>query len=113
LICVHIPCTQISIDDLAKFSIFQVLFEWDEGKRLRNYEKHGVDFQKAALIFEGPTLTRKDTKQDYGEARYNSLGMVDGEIYHVTHTERDGRIRIISAWKGGRKEHETYKNSVS
>jgi uncharacterized DUF497 family protein len=26
-------------------------FEWDEGKRRRNIEEHGVDFRLAALIF--------------------------------------------------------------
>ena len=85
--------------------------EWDEAKRVANYEKHGVDFGLAALIFEGRTLTKQDTRKDYGEERFNSLGMVDGEIYNVTHTERDGVIRIISAWKGGRKEHDRYNNN--
>ena len=85
-------------------------FEWDERKRLSNFETHGVDFLEAALIFEGPTVTTQDTRKDYGEERFNSLGMVDGQIFNVTHTERDGKNRIISAWKGGRKEYERYKN---
>lgn len=87
-------------------------FEWDEAKRVSNYQKHGVDFLEAALIFEGDVLTQKDETKDYGEDRFNSLGLVDGQVYNVTHTERDGKIRIISAWQGGRKEHEQYKNRV-
>ena len=31
-------------------------FEWDEAKRVSNYQKHGVDFLEAALIFEGDVL---------------------------------------------------------
>ena len=87
-------------------------FEWDEHKRQTNLAKHGVDFLDAALIFEGIVLTKIDDRQDYGEVREVSLGMVDGEIYCVTHTKRDNRTRLISAWKGGVKEHEQYQNGI-
>jgi uncharacterized DUF497 family protein len=33
-------------------------FEWDEAKRRQNLAKYGVDLLFAALIFEGPVLTR-------------------------------------------------------
>ncbi|WP_299855379.1 BrnT family toxin [uncultured Roseobacter sp.] len=87
-------------------------FEWDEDKRKKNIEKHGVDFLDAALMFEGAVLSRIDDRQDYGEVREISLGMVDNVIYCVTHTKRDNRTRIISAWKGGAKEHEQYKKGI-
>lgn len=44
-------------------------FEWDEAKRQQVARKHDVDLAKAALIFEGFTLTRVDTRRDYGEVR--------------------------------------------
>ncbi|MCG7625949.1 BrnT family toxin [Epibacterium sp. Ofav1-8] len=87
--------------------------DYDPKKRDSNIEKHGVDFWVAALIFEGETLTKEDKRKDYGEQRFISLGIVDGDVYSVTHTERDGRIRIISAWKGGRKEHDEYQNHIA
>lgn len=87
-------------------------FEWDENKRKSNLAKHGVDFLYAALIFEGPILTKNDTRKDYGEVRNISLGLVDGDVFCVTHTERNGRCRLISAWKGGAKEHERYQKSI-
>lgn len=86
-------------------------FEWDEEKRLKVKEARGVDFLYAALIFEGPTLTKVDDREDYGEVRFASLGLVDDVPYVVIHTERGENIRLISAWKGGRKDYETYKNS--
>jgi len=88
-------------------------FQWDEAKRISNLEKHGVDFLEAALIFEQPTLTKLDTRKDYGEKRYISLGMIDDTVYSVTHTERDGQIRLISAWKGGRSEYDKYKKNFT
>lgn len=54
-------------------------FEWDEAKRLQILKDRGVDLLWAALIFEGPTLTKQDTRQDYGEERFVSLGVVEDE----------------------------------
>lgn len=85
--------------------------DWDEDKRKSNLKKHGVDLLYAAFIFEGHTIMREDNRKDYGEVRFASLGLVDGVPYTVIHTERNGHIRLISAWKGGRKEYEEYKNS--
>jgi len=88
-----------------------IQFEWDEKKRAQNLEKHGVDLLFAALIFEGNTLAQEDDREDYGEVRIASLGLVDGVPYTVIHTERGESIRLISAWKGGRKDYEKYKDS--
>lgn len=88
-------------------------FEWDEAKRRETYQDRGVDLLYAALIFDGPVLTRVDDRTDYGERRYISLGLVEDVPYVVVHTERAGKTRLITAWKGGRKDHERYKNSLS
>ena len=84
-------------------------FEWDEPKRKSNFDKHGVDLLAAALIFEGPCLTRIDDRYDYGETRYISLGETDGECFVVVHTERNGAIRLISAWRGSRRDRAEYQ----
>lgn len=90
-----------------------VEFEWDERKRESNHNKHKVDFLEAALIFEGPVLTKPDRRADYGEDRMVSLGKVDDECFVVVHTERNGIVRIISAWKGGRSEREKYEAGLA
>lgn len=79
-------------------------FEWNEEKRQINLDKHGVDIFVAALIFEDVTITSEDRRHDYGEVRYKSIGMVDDVCYVVIHTERNGAIRLISAWQGGRRD---------
>lgn len=86
-------------------------FEWDDEKRLKNISKHGVDLIYAALIFDGPTLKKIDDRLDYGEERFTSLGLVDGAAFVVVHTQRGENIRLISAWKGGRKDYEKYQKS--
>jgi len=82
-------------------------FEWDEVKFRSNLEKHGVAFDQAARIFNGPVLRQLDPRS-YAEERYSSIGRVGEEFYVVVHTERDGAIRIISAWFGGRRERRAY-----
>jgi uncharacterized DUF497 family protein len=88
------------------------MFEWSAEKRQSVLEKHGVDILYAALIFEGATLTRIDDREEYGEDRYISLGLVEDVPYVVVHTRRGDNIRLITAWKGGRAEYERYKNSL-
>jgi uncharacterized DUF497 family protein len=48
-----------------------VNFEWDEDKNQENIRKHGFDFADAWEIFEAPMLTALDTREDYGEERWN------------------------------------------
>jgi uncharacterized protein len=49
-----------------------------------------------------------DDRFDYGEDRFNAIGMVKGELLTVSYTERDHRIRIISARKATRREQINY-----
>lgn len=86
-------------------------YEWDEVKRRSNIEKHRVDLLYAALIFESWVLMEPDIRFNYGEVRSRSIGMVDGVCYVVIHAERDGRIRLISAWQGGRRDRRKYQTS--
>ena len=87
-------------------------FEWNEEKREKNIMKHGVDLLEAAFIFDRVIYTAEDNRRDYGEVRLVSLGLVDDVPYIVIHTERNGKIRLISARKGGGKDYEKYKNSL-
>ncbi len=88
-------------------------FEWNDEKRQINLDKHGVDIFVAALIFEDVTITSEDRRHDYGEVRYKSIGMVGDVCYVVIHTERDGAIRLISAWKGGRRDRRKLEANLT
>lgn len=88
-------------------------FELNETKRAQNLAKHGVDLLFAALIFDGPVITKLDSRRDYGEKRFKSVGVVDDVPYIVIHTDRDGVTRLISAWQGGRKDYDRYKDRIS
>lgn len=88
-------------------------FEWDDEKNRINVEKHGVSFRTASRIFEGVVLTAVDDRHDYGEVRLNSLGGVAGIlILNVTHTDRNGVTRIISARPARRTERSRYEQAL-
>jgi len=74
-------------------------FIWDEAKKLSNLQKHGLDFADAWQVFEGPTLTTEDDRENYGEQRFNTLGLLDATVVCICHTETDEEIRIISMRK--------------
>ena len=88
-------------------------FEWDEDKNLANIGKHGVSFEQAMLIFDAPTFDREDDRTDCGEKRTTWLGLLEGIVLlSVTHTDREGRIRMISARPASCKERAIYHGAI-
>lgn len=84
-------------------------FEWDDTKRVRNIEKHGIDFVLAALVFLDLQRTERiDERKNYGETRYQTIGVAKGIMLLVVYTKRLDMIRIISARKANRYERKTY-----
>jgi uncharacterized DUF497 family protein len=87
-------------------------FEWDAGKAQANLRKHGIAFEAARLVFkDGFAVEWLDAELPYGEARFVITGMVAGRPLRVVYTERNGRIRIISARKATRHEQREYYQS--
>ena len=84
--------------------------EWDENKRKANLAKHGIDFLDVKPVFYDPCKVEKnDNRKDYGEIRANTIGKFQDEIIvTVTHTDRSGVIRIISARQADKKERNLY-----
>lgn len=89
-------------------------YEWDEEKNQQNIRKHGVDFDLAKRIFEGPVITNLDNRDDYGEDREISIGMIDGVlVLVVVHTDREWDIRrIISARRATKSERKRYEKNL-
>lgn len=79
-------------------------FEWDEKKRVRNLEKHGIDFDDARVIFDGPTLVRRSDRKT--ETRYTVLGFIEETEIAVICTFREDRCRIISARRARTNERK-------
>jgi uncharacterized DUF497 family protein len=90
-------------------------FEWDPEKALRNLSKHGVSFQEAATVFGDPlAVTYFDPDHSKEEDRFLTFGHSSaGHLLVVSHTDREDRIRIISARRATREERKSYEEKTS
>ena len=87
-------------------------FEWDEQKRLINLQRHGIDFADVRTIFDRERYTIIDNRFDYGEVRFFTLGLLNGRVIAVAHTETDEVIRIISARKANKYDQRKYFEKI-
>ncbi len=51
-------------------------FVWDQRKNRANLARHGIVFEDAIRICEGPTIEKVDDRFDYGETRVYAIGVV-------------------------------------
>ena len=87
-------------------------FEWDEAKRRLNIRRHGIDFVDVMKVFDVETVTLVDDRYEYGETRFLTLGLLNGIVFAISHTETDEVIRIISARKAQKDEEITYFKEI-
>jgi uncharacterized protein len=85
-----------------------VKIEFDREKRERTLRMRGLDLAEAGRIFNDLRLTHEDVRADYGEDRFVTLGVLDGEVVVCVWTQRGEARRIISLRKARRNERNTY-----
>lgn len=85
--------------------------DWDESKAAASLRKHNVSFEEACTVFADPfAATGADPDHSAGEARWITFGVsVVGRLLTISHCERDGSIRIISARPATRSERRLYE----
>jgi uncharacterized protein len=86
-------------------------FEWNPDKADINLGKHDVSFYEASTVFDDTlSVTFPDPDHSIGEERYVTIGMSDvGRLLIVSHTDRENRIRIISARSANHQEKRFYE----
>jgi uncharacterized DUF497 family protein len=86
-------------------------FEWDPDKSTSNERKHRVSFEEASTVFADPlAFTIYDPDHSNEEDRYLSLGYSNrNRLLVVSFTDREERIRIISARVASRRERQQYE----
>ena len=88
-------------------------FAWDPKKAKSNLKKHDVSFEEASTIFDDPQyITFLDEEHSADEERYITIGLSNkSRLLMAAHTERDDRIRIISARKATKNEEIYYQEA--
>lgn len=82
--------------------------EFDDIKRGKTLSERGVDFARAGEVFAGVTATVEDRRQDYGEQRFITVGVLDGRTVVLVWTPRGNARRIISMRKANEREIAHY-----
>lgn len=91
-----------------------LLFEWDSQKARNNIEIHGISFDEASTAFKDPlSLTIYDPLHSDDEDRFILIGTTfKNRLLVVIHTERNDKIRIISARKAKKIERIYYEKNA-
>ncbi len=82
-------------------------FEYDPDKSRKNKQKHGLDFEEAQRIWDGPVL--EFPARDSGEPRMLAIGVLDGKHWSAIITRRGATIRLISIRRSRNEEKEIYE----
>lgn len=69
---------------------------FDPAKRSQTLADRGIDFADASEVFAGQVAEIEDTRWDYGEPRFITVGVLRGRMVVVVWTPRNGSRRIIS-----------------
>lgn len=82
---------------------------WDEAKRLKNLDKHKLDFADAGIVLGSELRLDVDVVRN-NEARVESFAYVFGRlaVLLVVHTPRDGAARVISFRPASEDETRNY-----
>jgi uncharacterized DUF497 family protein len=77
---------------------------FDPAKRARTLADRGLDFDDAAIVFEGATVEIEDTRRNYGEPRIICYGLLAGRLVVVGYTPRGATRHVFSMRKANDRE---------
>ena len=87
-------------------------YSWHELKRQINLKNRELDFAEAERVFAGPTFSFEDDREDYGEQRWVTLGLLGDKVVVIVHTETEKEIRIIFMRKANKNEHSLFLRNL-
>ncbi len=82
--------------------------EFDAAKRAKALHERGLDFARAGEVFDGRHFTGQDSRQDYAEDRFITVGLLDARLVVLVWTPRGEARRIISMRKANDREKALY-----
>lgn len=82
---------------------------FDPAKNERNIATRGISFERAAAFEWDTALIAEDSRRDYGEGRFQALGIIDGRLHVLVFTPRAGKTHVISLRKANQREVKRYE----
>ena len=89
-----------------------MIIEYNPNKAKQNFIDHSITFNNAWLVFNKPSTKRHFIDYEHNtviEERYYALGKLKNHgVIRIDYVVRDGRIRIINAFKAGEADRGRY-----
>jgi uncharacterized protein len=85
---------------------------YDPDKRAKTLAERGLDFDDAVQVFDGPVFELEDDRQDYGEPRWITFGLLNERMVVLVWTPRGETRHIISMRKANEREKKRYQRRL-
>ncbi|MGB7739324.1 MAG: BrnT family toxin [Steroidobacteraceae bacterium] len=82
---------------------------FDPRKNERNIAERGLSFELVEEFEWDSALVVEDARRDYGERRFQALGLIADRLHALVFTPRAGRVHVISLRKANRREVRLYE----
>lgn len=96
---------------LCVYTIIEMDISYDAAKNARNIAERALSFERAADFDFEAALYALDIRRDYGEARWQALGRLDGRLHMLVFVETADGIRVISLRKANKREVKRYEQA--
>lgn len=108
------PVLSIASEDKCLYNL-EVRAEWDPERAAANLLGHGVRFAEAVTVLADPFAITREDPDSVGEQRFVTLGLSDqANVLVVVYAYRGPDIvRMISAWKAGKRQRKQYEEGKS
>jgi len=86
-----------------------VHISFDPQKNERNIAQRGIPFEIVEDFEWDNALVVEDLRKDYGERRFQALGLIAGRLHALVFTPRAGLVHVINLRKANRRETKLYE----
>lgn len=85
---------------------------FDPSKSERNIAERGIPFEQAAAFQWDSALIVEDTRKDYGERRFQALGLIGVRLHVLVFTPRARKVHVISLRRANQREMRRYEEQA-
>ena len=82
---------------------------FDSAKSEKNLRERGISFKLTAGFDWVSTFIVEDLRRDYGERRFQALGLIENRLHMMVFTPRANKAHVISLRKANKREVKRYE----
>jgi uncharacterized DUF497 family protein len=86
---------------------------YDAAKNARNLRERKLSFELVREFDWSSAYILEDTRKDYGERRFQAMGMIDARLHMLVFTPRGDDVHVISLRKANVREVKRYEEATT